>query len=450
MGADQSSEEEYYEAPNFDSASENGRDRKKGMQITVKDMQPLGDGCFRAVGTDGFVHLLAERSSSLFTFVAYLASQRARQGYEHLIMEKRHLASVSKLELVTNGPPRQIRPLILQMPTEGISSTTPAKVIKIASKEQNDDIPIETDLEDQGRGTVAAATLIPANGLTFTAPPEHIPLLPSPFITGTPHLDGYDNLVAFRKINILGDFFWIRPEELEVFRLLTMSRIGETFFMRMCKEYMLECETSPQTRKMSLEAYVQENELSPYAVFSKPKKLSSSSKSSSSRLKMHENGLEEKKSQTAPEDAVRQVLRGYEAFEGSIKASIFTDNLLMLFVSIQKLLQNTIEAHDAVKSQTTSFDVSYGDLKEIKLLMDEVKQKLQDSYLHKNCPFKPEDVSTPPPTIIINNNNTNNNTNIVMLDMGTPHHGSSSQNTQPPPPPVNTTTYRQIDPHKQD
>ena len=472
MGADQSSEEDYFEGPVFDSASENGLAKKKGMNIIVEDMQPLGDGCFRATGTNGFVYLLAERSSSLFTFVAYLASQRARQGYEHLIMEKRHLASLSKLEQIIISPSASSQPLILHLPQteeaeeeeEPTSSSDRKKKQQTKDKQkEKDDFSAEKDLEgqnqhhhhDDGGENEQIQILSAPNALTFMpppmTPPENIPLLPSPFITGTPHLEGYDELVAFRKINIPGDFFWIRPEELEVFRLLTMSRIGETFFMRMCKEYMLECETSPKTRKMTLEAYVRENELCPYANF-RTKGSSSSKNKRVNHLHMHGNGLEDDASspekedaikyKTQPEDAVRQVLRGYEAFEGSIKASIFTDTLLMLFVSIQKLLQNTIESHGAVETQIPNFNISYSVLKEIKLLMDEVKQKLQDSYLHKNCPFKPEDVSSPPPTI-------NNNNNMVMLDMGTPHHGSSSQNNPPPPPPSVNTLY-QMDPFKKD
>lgn len=437
MGQDQSSDEENYEAP-----ENGGTGHRRGLHIIVEDMQPLGDACFRATATNGFVYLLTERNSSLFTFVAFLASQKARLGYVHLIMQKRHLASLSKLEPIRIRPQQHLEPLILQMPKKnavmeekeeeeeevGNNTTTTAEAGE------------DTDLEGQKHETEQQPHFQAnsANSLTFIPPPApapaNIPLLPSPFITGTPYLEGYDELVAYRKLTIPGDFYWIHPKELELFRLLTTARIGETFFMRMCKEYMVECETSPDTRKMPLEEYVRKNELCPYAIFGDNNLLSK---------KQQPNGLHDMtaqklrkqkvKSKTPPEDAVRQILRAYEVFESSVKASIFTDQLLMLFVSVQKLLQKTIESHEDAETQPASFDVGYADLKEIKVLMDEVKQKLQESQTHKNCPFKPEDVSGPQPLI--------NNNNIVVLDVGV--------QSLAPPPTNNNIIYSQ-DMHKMD
>jgi len=439
MGQDQSSDEENYEAP------ESGHNRhRRGLHIIVDDMQPLGDACFRAIGTDGFVYLLTERNSSLFTFVAFLASQKARQGYVHLVMQKRHLASLSKLDPIRIRSQQQqqhLEPLILQMPKKNEVEEEGKDANNNNDTEEAGD---DTDLEGQKHETEQQQHFqtSSANSLTFVPPPPpaNIPLLPSPFITGTPYLEGYDELVAYRKLTIPGDFYWVHPKELELFRLLTTARIGETFFMRMCKEYMVECETSPKTRKMSLEDYVRKNELCPYAIFGEDDNLLSSSKKQVNGL--HDMTAQKKKKKinpkTPPEDAVRQILRAYEVFESSLKASIFTDQLLMLFVSVQKLLQKTIESHGAVETQTARFDVSYADLKEIKVLMDEVKQKLQESQIHKNRPFKPEDVSGPQPLI---NNNNNNNNNIVVLDVG----------VQPlSPPPTNNNTIYSQDIHKMD
>ncbi len=459
MGQDQSSDEENYEAPPFNSTSENGGNRRRrGLHITVEDMQSLGDACFRATGTDGFVYLLTERNSSLFTFVAFLASQKARQGYVHLVMQKRHLASLSKLEPIQIRPQQQqqhLEPLILQMPKKNDLEEEGEEEEVEAGNNNNNDIGKEgddTDLEGQKHESEQQQhfqTSSANSSLTFVPPPlpapANIPLLPSPFITGTPYLEGYDELVAYRKLTIPGDFYWIHPKELELFRLLTAARIGETFFMRMCKEYMVECETSPKTRTMSLEDYVRKNELCPYAIFGDDDdddddNLLSKNQVNGLHNNMKANNQKQKKVQpkTPPEDAVRQILRAYEVFESSLKASIFTDQLLMLFVSVQKLLQKTIESHGAAETQTASFDVSYADLKEIKCLMDEVKQKLQKSQTHKNCPFKPEDVSGPQPLI---NNNTNNN--IVVLDVGV-------QPLPPPPTTSNNGTVYPQDIHKMD
>ncbi len=434
MGQDQSSEEENYEASPFNSTPENGGSRRRrGLHITVEDMQPIGDACFRTIATDGFVYLLTERNSSLFTFVAFLASQKARQGYVRLVMQKRHLASVSKLEPIRIRPQQ---PLILQMPKKNELEEEEEEEEESTEKGEDTDLEGQKHESEQQHFQTSSA-----NSLTFVPPPPpapaNIPLLPSPFITGTPYLEGYDELVAYRKLTIPGDFYWIHPKELELFRLLTAARIGETFFMRMCKEYLVECETSPKTRKMSLEDYVRKNELCPYAVFGDDNLLS---KNQINGLHSNMTSQEQKiQPKTPPEDAVRQILRAYEVFESSLKASIFTDQLLMLFVSVQKLLQKTIESHGAVETQTARFDVSYADLKEIKCLMDEVKQKLQKSQTHKNCPFKPEDVSGPQPLI---NNNTDNN--IVVLDVGAPPPPTSLSNNN-----TNNTIYQQ-DIHKLD
>lgn len=450
MGVNQSSEEDIFEGgtPNSGTPNVRGR-RRRGLNLIVKEMKPLGDGCFRAVGIDGFAHLLANRGSSLFTFVAYLESQRARQGYENLIMEKRHLASLCRLEPI-NEP--QAAPQMLHLP--------PEQQKKEKEKTEDTDLEGQPDGDDDDDGddnieiiengydhNVSAAT-----SLTFTPPPlENIPLLASPFITGTPHLGGYDELMAFRKVDIPGEFFWIRGLELELFQLLTKSRIGETFFMRICKEYMLECETSPQIREISLETHIRQNELCPYAEFAAiPKKTfrnksrgngllaSASSSSSSSSSKSHRK--------VPPEDAVRQVLRAYEAFEGSSKASIFADQLLMVFISVQQLLQNTIESTGAVETQTASFEIKYSVLKEIKTLMDEVKLNLQESYLHKNCPFEPEDVSKVQSPIIINTNNKNN---MIMINIGNSPSPSTTPTPQPPPPASINTVY-EMNPYKKD
>jgi len=450
MGINQSSEEDIFEGATPNSGTPSGRGRRRrGLNLIVKDMKPLGDGCFRAVGMNGFVHLLANRGSSLFTFVAYLESQRARQGYENLIMEKRHLASLCRLEPI-NEP--RAAPQMLHLPSEEQKKekdkTEDTDLEGQPSDDDEDDEDEDANIEILENGydhNVSAAT-----SLTFTPPPlENIPLLASPFITGTPHLGGYDELMAFRKVEIPGEFFWIRGLELELFQLLTKSRIGETFFMRICKEYMLECETSPQTREISLETHIRQNELCPYAEFATiPKKtfgnknrgngLAASSSSSSSSSKSRRK--------VTPEDAVRQVLRGYEAFEGSSKASIFTDQLLMVFISVQKLLQNTIESHNAVETQTASFEIKYAVLKEIKTLMDEVKLNLQDSYLHKNCPFEPEDVSKVQSPIILDTNNKNN---MIMINVG---NSPSLPTTPLPPPPqsVSMNTVYEMNPYKKD
>lgn len=451
MGINQSSEEDIFEGATPNSGAPNGRGRRRrGLNLIVKDMKPLGDGCFRAVGIDGFAHLLANRGSSLFTFVAYLESQRARQGYENLIMEKRHLASLCRLEPI-NEP--RAAPQMLHLPQQ--QQQEPKKKEKEKTEDtdlegQPDDAEAEADgddnieiIENGYDHNVSAAT-----SLTFTPPPlENIPLLASPFITGTPHLGGYDELMAFRKVDIPGEFFWIRGLELELFQLLTKSRIGETFFMRICKEYMLECETSPQTREISLETHIRQNELCPYAEFAAiPKKTFRNKNRVNGLVAAAGSSSSSSKGQrkVPPEDAVRQVLRGYEAFEGSSKASIFTDQLLMVFISVQKLLQNTIESRDAVETQTTSFEIKYSVLKEIKTLMDEVKLNLQESYLHKNCPFEPEDVSKVQSPIIINTNNKNN---MIMINIG----NAPSPPTPPTPlPPVSMNTVYEMNPYKKD
>ncbi len=444
MGQDQSSDEENYEAP-----ENGGTGYRKGLHIIVEDMQPLGDACFRATATNGFVYLLTERNSSLFTFVAFLASQKARLGYVHLIMQKRHLASLSKLESIQIRPQQQQQhPLILKIPKKNmVEEEEEEEEEEAAGNDTTAEVGDDTDLEGQKHETEQQQPHFQTNSLTFIPPPPpapaNIPLLPSPFITGTPYLEGYDELVAYRKLTIPGDFYWIHPKELELFRLLTTARIGETFFMRMCKEYMVECETSPDTRKMPLEEYVRKNELCPYAIFGADNKNLLSKKQQQQPNGLHDMTAQKLrkqqkiKSKTPPEDAVRQILRAYEVFESSVKASIFADQLLMLFVSVQKLLQKTIESRGVVETERPSFDVDYADLKEIKILMDEVKQKLQESQTHKNCPFKPEDVSGPQPLI-----NNNNNNNIVVLDVGV-------QPLAPPPTTNNNIIYSQ-DMHKMD
>ena len=265
------------------------------------------------------------------------------------------------------------------------------------------------------------------------SPVTTVPLLPSPLVAGGLHPEGYGSLIGHRQMPIHGQFFWVLREELQVYTMLMGTRIIETFFMRYCQEYVTRCDISPEVRSRSLEYYIIRNELCPYDTLLKvPRKSENSKRNTSQR-----NGIVK----TTHEDAARQILRAFKTFEGSVKVSIFTDDIIMLFNVVQRLLQNTLEAPRVCEQPPETYEISYTELSEIKMHMDEIKSKLRESQLHKYCPFKAEDVShvqsfhpqTPP---------------VVVLNIGTPQTPDISSSTPPllSPPPINTPYPR--DPHK--
>lgn len=412
--------------------------QSREVHLIVKNLQPLGDGCFQATNDDGYIFLLAERKSSLFAFVAFLASQHARKGYVCLIMESRRLSSLTVLEPLDTLPPEQ-----QQQQGNGAGEDSPG------GGGDDDDVEarkgkakITAPQGDDDAAGVGAADVDLEGQEMHRRPPQQplIPILPSPFIAGTPGLEGYDHLMGYRRIPVLGDFFVVQKAELDLYRMLAASRIAETFFLRTCKEYLKKCNTIPQIRKLPLEEYIRNNELCPYASSILGKEGNDGDEEGHRRRHQLSNGVPAEGSalseryttdrrgtagrpEATHEDAVRQVLRAFEVFEGSIRASILTDEIIMLFNLVQQLLQATVEAQRVAQKPPDVFQVPYAVLAEIKLHMDEIKNKLTESQTHKSRPFSPEDVShlyaIPPP---------------------------QQQQQPPPPPPSNSVVVEVHDP----